>query len=211
MEHNNKVADDVVGAGEEEVELGLPTGPIGCIKALISVLGYDPYNQHFENTPMRYLKWLQEFAPDPRPFEDVVKVAFRTDFEEMVAVTNIRFTGLCAHHLLPFRGKASVAYVPGASGRIVGLSKLARAVEYFAHRITVQEDITEDLANALVEHLEPKGVMVVIQAEHECMAIRGVKQPGAITITSGVRGCFLDNLKGSKDEFLALAKMDGVH
>lgn len=168
-------------------------------------------DQHLKGTPDRFAKWILEFIPDPRPFNEVVKTVFKSEFDQMIAVSNIRFTALCAHHLLPFQGKASVGYVPGESGKVVGISKLARAVEYFAHRITIQEDITQQVGDALSAVLEPKGVIVVLEAEHECMTIRGVEQPGAITVTSYVQGCFLTNEKGSKDEFLTLVKRNGVH
>lgn len=208
MEHNNEAAHVDLGQRQEAI-----ADKVRWMLAMLNKCtpGEIDDDQHLQGTPDRFTKFLMEFLPDPRPFEEIVKTSFRSGFEEMVAVTNIRFTALCAHHLLPFRGMAHVAYVPGSAGKIVGLSKLSRAVEYFAHRITIQEDITRDIVEALSKVLEPKGVMIVVEAEHECMAIRGVKQPGATTITSAVRGCFLSNEKGSKDEFLHLVRMNGVH
>lgn len=210
MEHHKSAAHMDLGKRQEKIADVV-------IDLLYHLLDEDPdSNQHLQNTPERFAKWITGYLPDPRPFNEVVKVGFRTDFRELVAVTNIRFTSLCAHHLLPFRGKASVGYIPGGEdeqgrSRIIGISKLARAVIYFAKRITIQEDITHKVAAALEEALQPKGVMVVIEAEHMCMSIRGVEQSGSTTITSAARGCFLTNELNSKDEFLHLVKLNGVN
>jgi GTP cyclohydrolase I len=119
-----------------------------------------------------------------------LKVVFEEEHDEMVMVRDIPFTSLCEHHLVPFMGKAHVAYIPGASGRITGLSKLARTVEGFARRLQVQERMTSQIADALDHVLEPRGALVVIEAEHLCMGMRGVKKPGTVTVTSAVRGIF---------------------
>jgi GTP cyclohydrolase I len=108
----------------------------------------------------------------------------------MVMVRDIPFSSLCEHHLVPFIGKAHVAYIPGHDGKITGLSKLARLVDGYAHRLQVQERLTTQVAETLVERLEPTGVVVVVEAEHLCMTMRGVKKPGALTVTSAVRGIF---------------------
>ena len=122
-----------------------------------------------------------------------LKVTFEADHDEMVMVRDIAVLSMCEHHLVPFAGKAHVAYIPGDDGRIAGLSKIARLVDGFAARPQVQERLTTQVADALVEALEPTGVLVMIEAEHFCMSMRGVKKPGALTVTSAVRGLFKTN------------------
>ena len=122
-----------------------------------------------------------------------LQVSFEANHDEMVMVRDIRVESLCEHHLVPFAGRAHVAYIPGADGRITGLSKLARLVEGFARRPQVQERLTTQIADALMDVLNPAGVFVVIEAEHLCMSMRGVKKPGSLTVTSAVRGLFKDN------------------
>jgi GTP cyclohydrolase I len=117
-------------------------------------------------------------------------VQFELGHREMVMVRDIPFSSLCEHHLVPFIGRAHVAYIPGPDGRITGLSKLARLVDAYAHRLQVQERLTTQVAETLVERLNPAGVVVVIEAEHLCMTMRGVKKPGSLTVTSAVRGIF---------------------
>jgi GTP cyclohydrolase I len=120
-------------------------------------------------------------------------VTFNEDHQEMVLVRDIPLYSVCEHHLLPFLGRAHVAYIPGKHGRICGLSKLARVVDVFAKRPQVQERLTSQIADTIVEHLDPVGVIVVIEAEHLCMSMRGVKKPGSETVTSAVRGLFERN------------------
>ena len=122
------------------------------------------------------------------------EAAIREDHEEMVIVRDIPFTSMCEHHLLPFTGRAHVAYIP-SKGRITGLSKLARCVEGYARRPQVQERMTSQVADAIMESLEPLGTIVVVEAEHMCMTARGIKKPGSLTITSAVRGSFLNDEK----------------
>jgi GTP cyclohydrolase I len=122
--------------------------------------------------------------------EGHLATVFTADHDEMVMVRDISFTSLCEHHLVPFVGKAHVAYVPNATGAITGLSKLARLVEAHARRLQVQERMTTAIANSIERTLHPRGTLVVIEAEHLCMAMRGVRKPGAVTITSAVRGLF---------------------
>jgi len=117
-------------------------------------------------------------------------VSFEADHREMVMGSDIAFASLCEHHMVPFIGRAHLAYIPGVAGQITGLSKLARLVEGYARRLQVQERLTSQIAEALVEALEPQGVLVVVQAEHLCMSMRGIKKPGATTVTSAVRGLF---------------------
>ncbi len=117
-------------------------------------------------------------------------MTFAADHDEMVMVRDIPFASLCEHHLVPFMGRAHVAYIPGADGRITGLSKLARLVDGYAKRLQVQERMTTQIADAVEHALAPKGVLVVVEAEHLCMSMRGVKKPGTLTVTSAVRGLF---------------------
>jgi GTP cyclohydrolase I len=125
----------------------------------------------------------------------VLSTTFEADHDEMVLVKDIPFHSICEHHLVPFVGKAHVAYIPNEDGRLTGLSKLARLVEGYAKRPQVQERITGQIADTLVRVLEPRGVLVVLEAEHLCMSMRGVNKPGATTVTSAVRGLFRDDAR----------------
>jgi GTP cyclohydrolase IA len=162
-----------------------------CVRDLLVALGEDPAREGLVRTPARVAAFYQEVLAgsddDPAVHLDVT---FEAGHREMVMVRDIAFSSLCEHHLVPFIGRAHVAYVPGADGRITGLSKLARLVDGFAHRLQVQERLTTQVAETLVERLDPAGVVVVIEAEHLCMTMRGVKKPGALTVTSAVRGIF---------------------
>ena len=124
----------------------------------------------------------------------VLQAVFEEGHDEMVMIRDIPIASICEHHLLPFVGKAHVAYIPNEQGRITGLSKLARLVDGMARRPQVQERLTSQIADAMVERLEPRGALVVIEAEHLCMSMRGVRKPGAITVTSAVRGSFRDSM-----------------
>jgi GTP cyclohydrolase I len=124
----------------------------------------------------------------------VLEAVFEADHDEMVMIRDISMASICEHHLIPFIGKAHVAYIPNQEGRITGLSKLARLVDGLARRPQVQERLTAQIADAMVGRLEPQGALVVIEAEHLCMSMRGVRKPGAITVTSAVRGSFRDSL-----------------
>jgi GTP cyclohydrolase I len=124
----------------------------------------------------------------------VLQAVFEADHDEMIMVRDIPMASICEHHLVPFIGKAHVAYIPNTEGRITGLSKLARLVDGLARRPQVQERLTAQIADAMVERLEPRGALVVIEAEHLCMSMRGVRKPGAVTVTSAVRGMFRDSM-----------------
>jgi GTP cyclohydrolase I len=162
-----------------------------CVRDLLVALGEDPGREGLHRTPARVAAFYQEVLAghddDPASHLDVT---FEAGHREMVMVRDIPFSSLCEHHLVPFIGKAHVAYIPGADGRITGLSKLARLVDGFAHRLQVQERLTTQVAETLLARLDPTGVVVVIEAEHLCMTMRGVKKPGALTVTSAVRGIF---------------------
>jgi GTP cyclohydrolase I len=137
-----------------------------------------------------YAEILAGIDDDPARYLDV---SFDVEHDEMIMERDIPLASLCEHHLLPFIGRAHVAYIPGVDGRITGLSKLARLVDSFSRRLQVQERLTSQIADAIQSVLDPRGVLVVIQAEHLCMSMRGVRKPGAITVTSAVRGLFRDS------------------
>ncbi|MCA1841167.1 MAG: GTP cyclohydrolase I FolE [Actinomycetota bacterium] len=168
---------------------------------LLSALGFDWQNDdHLSETPLRVVKSFQEQLS----FEEVALTTFPNEgYDELVIAKDISFHSLCAHHLLPFEGVAHVGYIPDT--RIIGLSKLARVVDLFAHRLQVQERITYQVAHWLQTNLQPKGVGVVIEAEHCCMTIRGVKKPGSAAITSTLLGSIRNDLK-TREEFLALIR-----
>ena len=165
-----------------------------AVREILVAIGEDPDRDGLLDTPGRVARMYEEvFAglrDDPRSH---LQVAFEADHDEMVMVRDIALTSMCEHHLVPFMGRAHVAYIPNDDGRITGLSKLARLVDAYAKRPQVQERLTAQVADELERTLQPKGVLVVIEAEHLCMSMRGVRKPGATTVTSAVRGLFRDN------------------
>jgi len=173
------------------------------MRQLLSNLGEDPGREGLLKTPERMeksLRWLTRgYDMDVR--EVIGDALFEEDYDNMVLVRDIEFYSMCEHHMLPFFGKAHVAYVP--DGRVVGLSKVARVVDVFARRLQVQERLTDQVADALVEVLEPKGVGVVVEAAHFCMMMRGVEKQNSRTITSALRGEFRDD-PATREEFLRL-------
>ena len=164
------------------------------VRELLQAVGEDPGRDGLLATPSRVARMYQELFSglDEDPAEHLT-VTFAAEHDEMVMVRDIPFASLCEHHMVPFMGKAHLAYIPGRDGRITGLSKLARLVEGYARRLQVQERLTSQIADAMQRVLEPRGVLVVIEAEHLCMAMRGVRKPGTLTITSAVRGLFRDD------------------
>ena len=160
-----------------------------AVREILIAIGEDPDRDGLKNTPSRVARFYAETAAglhdDPARH---LKVTFEADHDEMVMVRDIPIYSLCEHHLVPFFGTAHIAYIPGVDGRITGLSKLARLADGFAKRPQVQERLTAQIANAIEDALGPRGVLVVIEAEHLCMAMRGVRKPGASTVTSAVRG-----------------------
>ncbi|NDH23503.1 MAG: GTP cyclohydrolase I FolE [Actinobacteria bacterium] len=164
---------------------------------LLRYIGEDPAREGLLETPSRFLKAWREYTRGylEKP-EDVLKSfedgAERVD--EMVIVRDIPVYSLCEHHLIPFIGKAHVAYIPNRSGNVIGLSKVARLVDGYAKRPQVQERLTRQVADALEEHLQPRGVLVVVEAEHLCMSMRGVRKAGSSTVTSSVTGIFRANV-----------------
>ncbi|HWJ78104.1 MAG TPA: GTP cyclohydrolase I FolE [Niallia sp.] len=176
-----------------------------AIRLLLEAIGEDPNREGLVDTPKRVAKMYQEvfagLSIDPKEYFETV---FHEEHEELVLVKDIPFYSMCEHHLVPFYGIAHVAYIP-QGGRVAGLSKLARTIEVVAQRPQLQERITSTVANTIMEMLEPQGVMVIVEAEHMCMTMRGVKKPGAKTVTTAVRGIFeTDNNK--RAEILSLVK-----
>lgn len=160
-----------------------------AVREILIAIGEDPDREGLCETPARVARMYAEIFGglhvEPRRH---LRKFFTETCDEVVLVRDISFNSICEHHLLPFIGKAHVAYLPG--DRVIGLSKLARVVEEFARRPQVQERMTEDIANLLVEELHAKGVAVVIEAEHTCMTVRGIRKPGAVCVTSAMKGCF---------------------
>jgi GTP cyclohydrolase IA len=162
-----------------------------AVSELLIAIGEDPERDGLVNTPVRVAAMYEELFSgihdDPARH---LEVTFAAEHDEMVMVRDIPFASLCEHHLIPFLGRAHVAYIPADDGRITGLSKLARLVDGYARRLQVQERMTSQIADAIASVLSPRGVLVVIEAEHLCISMRGVKKPGTMTITSSVRGLF---------------------
>lgn len=166
-----------------------------AVRELLAAIGEDPERDGLLATPDRVARMWAEVASglhdDPRRH---LQTTFEADHDEMVMVRDIPLYSMCEHHLVPFVGKAHVAYIPNDDGRVIGLSKVARLADGYARRPQVQERLTSQVADALAETLEPKGVMVVVEAEHMCMSMRGVRMAGSSTVTSAVRGLFRTNV-----------------
>lgn len=175
-----------------------------AVREFLIAIGEDPDREGLLETPARVARACSEvfsgLYDDPAKY--LLKQFHEADHEEMVIVKDIPFTSMCEHHLLPFTGRAHVAYIP-RKGRITGLSKLARCVEGYARRPQVQERMTSQIADAIMKSLDPLGTIVVVEAEHMCMTARGIKKPGSLTITSAVRGSFKEDEK-TRAEALAL-------
>lgn len=162
-----------------------------AVREILYAIGDDPDRDGLRDTPARVARaYAEQFAGIHQTPEDVLTTVFEADHEEMVLVKDIPLSSSCEHHLLPFVGVAHVGYTPNEKGQITGLSKLARLVDVYARRPQVQERLTSQVADALMRCLEPRGCVVVIEAEHMCMTVRGVRKPGSKTITSAVRGDF---------------------
>jgi GTP cyclohydrolase I len=175
---------------------------VAAVRALLEGLGEDLTREGLSRTPERVADMYEEvLAGSWQDEAEVLNVTFAEGHDEMVMVRDIPFAALCEHHMVPFMGKAHVAYIPNKSGRITGISKLARVVDVCAKRLQVQERMTTQVADAIEKTLEPRGVMVVIEAEHLCMTMRGVKKPGSQTVTSAVRGLFRNDEKTRAEAF----------
>lgn len=180
-----------------------------AVKMILEGIGEDPRREGLHLTPSRVASMYEEIfeglAKDPT---SVLQAQFAEEHEEMIIVRDIPLYSVCEHHLMPFIGKAHVAYVPGEAGQITGISKLARVVDVLSKRLQVQERLTTQVADTIMEGLDALGVLVVIEAEHLCMSMRGVKKPGAITVTSAVRGLFYRST-ASRAEAMSLLKRNG--
>jgi GTP cyclohydrolase I len=190
-------ADLRVVHGGDEIDLAAAAN---AVSDLIGALGQDPSSARLAETPLRVARAYAEMLT-PRPF-DLTTFPNDDGYDELVLARDLPFQSLCEHHLLPFHGVAHVGYLP--ADRILGLSKLARVVELFARRLQVQERLTQQVANWLDEHLDPRGVGVVLEAEHLCMSLRGVRAHGTSTVTSALHGLLRDDAR-SRQEFFALA------
>jgi GTP cyclohydrolase I len=173
-----------------------------AVREILAAVGEDPDREGLRETPARvarmYAELFSGLHDEPRLH---LRKFFTEKYDEMVLVRDISFNSMCEHHMLPFTGVAHIGYIP--NGKVVGLSKLARVVESVSHRPQVQERMTEEIANLLIEELDVKGVAVVIEATHSCMTIRGVRKPGSICVTSAMKGIFRANLS-SRSEVMTL-------
>jgi GTP cyclohydrolase I len=180
-----------------------------AVREILEAIGEDPDRDGLLDTPARVARMYEEITSGLRedPSRHLAKV-FEADHDEMVMVRDIPLYSMCEHHLVPFIGKAHVAYIPSADGKITGLSKIARLVDGYARRPQVQERLTRQVADAIEETLRPQGVLVVIEAEHLCMSMRGIRKAGSSTVTSSVKGIFRDNAASRAE---AMRFVDGNH
>lgn len=177
-----------------------------AVYSIIEAIGDDPQREGLEDTPQRIADMYTElFSGLDMDAKAELTVGFEVGHREMVILRDIPFYSMCEHHLLPFYGVAHVGYIPNHDGRVVGVSKLARVVEIFAKRPQLQERMTTQIADAIVEAIQPDGVAVVIQAEHLCMTMRGIKKPGSNVVTSATRGLFRSRA-ATRAEFLSLVQ-----
>jgi GTP cyclohydrolase I len=176
-----------------------------AVRDILTAVGENPKRADIKDTPKRVADMYEEIlAGSGLNAEKELEVVFEKDHDEIILLKGIPLYSICEHHMLPFIGKAHVAYIPN-NNRVTGLSKLARVVDIFARRLQVQERLTTDIADIVMKKLKPKGVIVVIEAEHLCMSMRGVRKPGVLTVTSAVRGIFRKNEK-TRAEAMALIK-----
>jgi GTP cyclohydrolase IA len=188
----------------------LPVPPVDqerierAVREILIAIGEDPKRDGLLDTPARVARmYAEQFAGLRQRPEDVLTTVFDSSHDEIVLVRDIEVYSMCEHHLVPFFGKAHIGYIPNEKGKITGLSKLARLLDVYARRPQVQERMTCQVADALMRVLEPRGVFVVLEAEHLCMSMRGVRKPGAKTVTSAVRGIFKENAR-SRAEAMSL-------
>ena len=198
-----------IPADPEDVLLRPATGvdqerAAAAVRELLMAVGEDPERPGLKDTPARVARaYAETFAGLWQDPGEVLATTFDEDHDELVLVKDIPMYSTCEHHLVPFHGVAHIGYIPGADGRVTGLSKLARLVEVYARRPQVQERMTSQIADALADVLKPRGAIVVIEAEHLCMAMRGIRKPGSKTVTSAVRGLFREN-PASRAEAMSL-------
>ncbi|MCR4663440.1 MAG: GTP cyclohydrolase I FolE [Endomicrobiaceae bacterium] len=177
-----------------------------AVSMMLEAFGEDTKREGIKRTPERVAEFYEEFFTGyNEDIDNLISVHYQTEeYEEIVIVKDIQLYSMCEHHLLPFSGKVHIAYLP-KKGRIVGVSKLVRVVEAFAHRLQLQERLSEQIADTIMKTVQPRGAMVVIEAEHLCMTMRGVRKPGAKMITSAMRGIFLKDAR-TRAEALSLLK-----
>jgi GTP cyclohydrolase IA len=176
------------------------------VRLILEGIGEDPEREGIAGTPRRVAEMFEEiFAGYGHDLSEVVTVIAGAGHDEMIMVRDIPLFGMCEHHVIPFSGRAHVAYIPNRDGRITGLSKVARLVDLLSKKLQVQERLTTEIADALEKALEPRGVFVLIEAEHLCMTMRGVKKPGSVTVTSAVRGRFRTDAR-TRSEALELVR-----
>lgn len=201
----------------EALEAGAGTGPVAAamdlprieaaVREILIAVGEDPDREGLLETPARVARaYAETFAGLHQDPAEILATTFDIDHDELVMVRDIPLYSTCEHHLVPFHGVAHVGYVPGRSGQVTGLSKLARLVDVYARRPQVQERLTSQVADALVECLDVTGVIVVVEAEHLCMSMRGIRKPGARTITSAVRGQLRNTATRAEAMSLLMAK-----
>lgn len=203
--------DDDMTALEFEQQLASPPVDLPriekAVREILLAIGEDPDREGLAETPKRVAKAYAEFFAgihqDPA---EILSTTFDIEHEEMVLVKDIPFYSTCEHHLVPFHGWAHIGYIPSNEGKVTGLSKLARLVEVFARRPQVQERLTTQIVDALMQHLQPNGAIVVIECEHMCMSMRGVRKPGAKTVTSAVRGQLRESATRAEAMSLILGK-----
>jgi GTP cyclohydrolase IA len=177
-----------------------------AVREIILALGEDPERDGLVDTPARVARmYAEQFAGLRQRPEDVLTTVFDAEHDEIVLVRDIEVYSMCEHHLVPFFGKAHIGYIPNGKGEITGLSKLARLADVYARRPQVQERMTCQIADALMRILEPRGVIVVLECEHLCMSMRGVRKPGATTVTSAVRGVFREDARTRAEAMSLLA------
>jgi GTP cyclohydrolase I len=178
------------------------------VRLVLEGIGEDPDRGGLEDTPSRVARMYREIAGGVgRDPVEVVTVVKGADHDEMIMIKDIPLSSICEHHLVPFIGKAHIAYIPDKEGRITGLSKIARVVDLLSKRLQVQERLTTQIAETLQKALDPRGVFVMIEAEHLCMTMRGIKKPGAVTVTSAVRGLFRNDAKTRSEAFALIGRV----
>lgn len=210
---SSKSQDSVPGPEGAQSPHGVPAKEVdqpriaAAVREILLAIGEDPDRDGLVDTPKRVAKAYAEFfaglSQDPAEHLDTT---FDIEHDELVLVKDIPFYSTCEHHLVPFHGSAHIGYIPGKAGKVTGLSKLARLVEVFARRPQVQERLTTQIVDALVEHLHPQGAIVVVECEHMCMSMRGVQKPGAKTVTSAVRGQLRETATRAEAMSLILGK-----
>ncbi|MCK4859362.1 MAG: GTP cyclohydrolase I FolE [Candidatus Omnitrophica bacterium] len=178
-----------------------------AVKMFLEAIGEDVHREGLEETPLRVSRMCAEiFQGYGKDAACELKKTFSESYDEIILLKDIPFYSVCEHHLLPFAGKAHIAYIP-ANNKVVGLSKIVRVLSLLSQRLQIQERLTNQIADLIAEKLQPKGVLVVIEAEHMCMVMRGIKKPGTLVTTSALRGAFKKNAKTRQEALSLIAKL----